>query len=94
MSNENEAAMAKRGEEKRTERGALQADCFFGGFLKSSVKGEIWRVVVVFLGRICWRSLRTGLSLSLNTQVEVCVVPDVTDVLVFPSSVVTEFCDV
>ena len=48
--------------------------------LKSSVKEEIWRVVF---------------DRELDTRVEVPVapvVPDVTDVPVLPSSVVTEFC--
>ena len=41
-----------------------------------------------------WRSLRACLSdCEPEARVDVCVVPDVTDVLVSPSPVVTEFCD-
>ena len=61
--------------------------------LISSVKGEIWRIVVVFLGGISWRSLRTFIF-EPDTRVEVLVVLDVIDVLVSPSSVVTELCEV
>ena len=53
------------------------------------MKEEIWRVVVVCLGGTPWRSLRTGLIVSLTL-----VAPDATDVLVYHSSVVTEFCEV
>ena len=72
MSSENEEDRGKKRrregekEEKETERRLLN-------FL---VKGKIGKVVVIFLGKTSWISLRTCL-----------VVPDVTDVLVSPSSV-------
>ena len=47
--------------------------------------------MVIFLGQTSWISLRTCLIVSLRW---LCfVVPDVTDMPVSPSSVVTEFCD-
>ena len=61
--------------------------------LESVVKEETWRVVVTCLGRTSWRSMRTSLIVSL-ILVRMCVVPDVTDVHVSPSSVVSEFCEV
>ena len=36
------------------------------------VKEEIWRVVVIFLGKTPWRRLRTGLIVNL-IRVRVCV---------------------
>ena len=44
-----------------------------------SVKGEIWRVVVIFLVRTLWRSLRIG-HLEPETRLGGLVVPGVTDV--------------
>ena len=58
------------------------------------VKREIWTVVVIFLGKTSWISLRTCLIVSLFSCELVRVVPDVTHVLVSPSSVVTEMCEV
>ena len=59
----------------------------------SSVKGEIWRVVVVFLGRDLLEKPEDLSDCEPDTCAHVRVLPDVTDVLVAPSSVVTEFCD-
>ena len=60
--------------------------------LKSSVKGETWRVAVVFLGVDLFEPEDLS-DFEHDTRVEVNVVLDVTDVLVSPSSLVTEFCD-
>ena len=62
----------KRGKEKRrkkrTKRGESKEDgtvCLLWMPLKSSVKGEIWRVVVVFLGGTSSKSLNTCLIVNL-----------------------------
>ena len=92
--------MKKKGErrgkgksrKKRTKRRVLKEDvtvCFRWRPLKSSVKGETWRVAVVFLGV----DLFDKSVFKHDTRVEVNVVLDVTDVLGSPSSLVTEFCD-
>ena len=52
---------------------------------KFEVKGETWRVAELFPGKTSWWSLRTCLTV---------MVPDVIDVHVSPSSVITELCDV
>ena len=57
------------------------------------VKREMWRVAEMFPGKTSWTILRTCLFVSL-ILVRVRVVPDVTDVPVSPSSVVTELRDV
>ena len=94
MSDENEEERGeKKGKrrKKRTKRGVSEEDVtvlFRWRPLKISVKVESWRVAVVFLGEISWRSLRTS-----DTRVDLHVVPEVTDVPDSPSSVVTEFCD-
>ena len=54
-----------------------------------SQKGETWRVAVVFLGV----DLFDKSDFEHDTRVEVNVVLDVTDVLVSPSSLFTEFCE-
>ena len=56
-------------------------------------QGEIWRVVVVFLGRTFLEKPEDMSDFEPDTRARVRVVPDVTDVPVSPSSVVTEFCD-
>ena len=78
---------ATRGKEKRrkkrTKRRVLKEDLkvlFRWRLLKSSVSVGPWRVAVVFLGNIFWRSL----NFEPDTRVEVHVVPDVIDVLVSP----------
>ena len=87
-----------RVEKKRTKRRESKEDVsvpFLWRPLISSVKGEIWRVVVVFLGRTFLKEEPEDLSdCEPEARVNVSVVPDVTDVPVSPSSVVTEFCDV
>ena len=62
----------KRGREKRrkkrTKRELLEEYVrvlFLWKPLTFLVKGEIWRVVVIFLGKTPWRSLRTGLVVNL-----------------------------
>ena len=60
--------------------------------LKSSVEGETCRVAV-FPGEDFLEKPEDLSDCELDTRVEVLVVPDVTDVLVSLSSVVTEFCD-
>ena len=69
----------KRGKEnvrqKRSKRGLFKEDVrvvFQRKPFKFLVKGEIWRVVVIFLGKTLWRSLRTGLIVNL-IRVRVCV---------------------
>ena len=54
---------------------------------------DLGEFVVVFLGKTFWRSLRTRPDCEPEFRVEVSVVPDVTDLLVSPASVVTEVCD-
>ena len=87
----------KRGKEKRrkrTKRRLSEQDVrvlFLWKLLISSVKGEIWRVVVVFLGGEKPDDL---FDFEPHTRVEVPMVPTVTDVLVSHSSVVTERCEV
>ena len=47
---------------KRTKRGELKEDVkvlFRWRLLKSLVKGEIWRVVVIFLGETFWMSRKS-----------------------------------
>ena len=63
---------AKRGKgkrrKKRTKWRLVKEDVrvvFLWKPLKSSVKGEIWRVVEIFLEKTSWRSLRTCLIVSL-----------------------------
>ena len=53
-------------------------------------KGRSGRVVVVFLGVTCWRILS---DCEPETWTDVTAVLVVTDVLVSPSSVVTECCE-
>ena len=72
VSEKNEGERVKRGKEKRrknrtkTERVKRRWEvCLLWKPLKSFVKVEIWRVVVVFLGRTSWRSMRTCLTVSL-----------------------------
>ena len=58
----------QKGTKKRTEREKLKEDVTVFVSVeasKSSVKGRIWRVVVVFLSRTFWRSQRTCLIVSL-----------------------------
>ena len=61
--------------------------------MTSFVKGKIWRVLVVFLGRTCWRILLTCLICEPETRTDVSAVLVVTGVFVSPSSVVAECCD-
>ena len=94
--NENEEERAKRGEEKRrkkiTKRRLLKEDvrvlCLWRP-LKFLVKGEIWRVTRIFLVKTPWMSLRAP-----DSRACVRMVPHVTDVLISPSSEVTEVCDI
>ena len=62
--------------------------------LKSLVKGETWRVV----GDLSWEDLLEKHEDLSDFEPDSCahvrVVPVVTDVLVSPSPVVTEFCEV
>ena len=61
-------------EKKRTRRGRSKEDVrvlFRWRPLKFLVKGEIWRVVVIFLGKTPWRILGIGLIVSLF-RVRVC----------------------
>ena len=58
----------KRGGEKENETEKVRRRC--EGFVSVEafeilVKGEIWRVVEMFLGNTSWRSLRTCLTVSL-----------------------------
>ena len=53
-------------------------------------QGEDFGELVVVLGVTCWRILMTCLMVSLRTWTDVSALPVVTDVLVSPSSVVTE----
>ena len=68
----------KRGKEKRRKRRAERRllkgvrVVFPRKPFKFLVKGEIWRVVVIFLGKTLWRSLGTGLIVNL-IRVRVCV---------------------
>ena len=87
----------KRGKEKwrknRTKRGLLKEDVwvlFLWKPFNFLVKWQIWKVVVIFPGKTLYR--RSYCEPGSCARVR--VVPDVTDVLVSPSSVVTEFCDV
>ena len=90
----------KREEEKEeNETGTVKRRC--EGFvsleaLDSFVKCDLERCVI-FLGKTSWTRLRICLIVSRRlgwlVVPEVLEVLDVTDVLVSPSSVVTEFCD-
>ena len=62
-----ETEESKRGLFKEDVRVVFQRKPF-----KFLVKGEIWSVVVIFLGKTLWRSLRTGLIVNLIC-VRVCV---------------------
>ena len=61
--------------------------CFCGGFLTSSVKGQIWRVVVVFLGETFLEKLEDLHDRKPELRVDVLMVLDVIDVFVSVSSV-------
>ena len=88
----------KREEEKEeNETDLLKEDVrvlFLWKLLKSLVKGKTWRVAEVF----SWEHLLEGPGDLSDCEPISCarvrVVLDVTDVLVSPSSVVTELCDV
>ena len=59
----------KRRRKRRTQRGVLKEDVsvlFLWRPLKFLVRGEIWRVVVIFLGETFWISLTTCLIVSLR----------------------------
>ena len=58
--NEEERGEKRKREEEKEENKTESAKRRCEGFAS-----ETWRVAVVFLGRIFWRSLRTGLILSL-----------------------------
>ena len=101
---EKEERIAKVGEENEEERGEKRKrdeekeENQMGTVKKEGVTVlfrwvETWRLVVVFVGETSWRSLKNSSDCELDTRSHVRVVPDVTDVLVSPSSVVTEFCD-
>ena len=62
--------------------------------LTSSVKAETWRVVVTCLGGDLLEKHEDLSDCEPDSCAHVRVVPYVTDVLVSPSSVVTEFCEV
>ena len=62
----------KRKREKEKENQTVRVKWRIDGLLKSLVKGEIWRVVAVFLGGTSWTSMRTCLIVSL-LLVRVCV---------------------
>ena len=95
MSDENEEERGekrKRKEEKeenKTERVKGRCDSFFGGF---SQGGDLESC-----GGLSWCDLleipEGWFDSEPDTRAEVRVVPDVIDVLVSPSFVVTEFCD-
>ena len=88
----------KREEEKeKNETGTLEEDVkvlfrwmHFGIF---SQGGDLESCGCSFLSCFCFDKLEDLFYRELDTRVEVRVVPDVTDVLVSLSSVVTEFCD-
>ena len=61
----------KKRRKKRTKRRLLKEDVTVL-LLWKPLEGEIWRVVVIFLGKTPWRSLRTGLIVNL-TRVRVCM---------------------
>ena len=80
----------EKGRKERTKRGLLNGDVqglFPWRLKKFLVEKEIWRVVVIFLGKTSW------ISRESEARVVVPIMLDVTDVLVSPSSVVTELCD-
>ena len=86
----------RRGEKrrkKRTRRRVSKEDVSVPFLWISSVMEEIWRVVVVCLGEDLLEKPEHSSDCEPGTRVDVYVVPDVTDVLVSPSSVVTECCD-
>ena len=100
MSNENEEERCKNWRREREEeengRTMLKGDetiLFLWRLLTSSVMGEIWRVVVVFLGETFLEKLEDLSDRKPEIRVDVLVVLDVIDVFVSFSSVVTEFCD-
>ena len=71
MSNENEEERGEKrrreGEKEENETGLLKEDVtvlLLWNHLQSLVKGEIWRVVEIFLGKTSWISLRTCLVVS------------------------------
>ena len=71
MSNENEEERCEKrrreGEKEENETGLLKDDVtflFLWNHLQFFVKGEMWRVVVIFLGNKSWISLRTCLVVS------------------------------
>ena len=91
----------KRGKErrrkKRMKRRRLKEDVrvlFLWKPLKFLVKREMWRVAEMFLGKTPLEEFENWSDCGPASRARVRVVPDVTDVLVSPSSVITELCEV
>ena len=99
VSNENEEEMGEKrrreGEKEENETKTIKKEDVRVLFLRKPlnflVKGDICRVVVIFLGKTSWTTEDLS-DLESEAWVVVPEVPDVTDVPVSPSSVVTEFC--